>query len=280
MSSKLSDDKVKDKKPKRNAGKTASWIKLEKDFGLYVSDSDSDSDSESDSKSLKNILELEELSNDKLYPVKKFDLERDPRFGTSFMILGSTKSGKSTMLNFILKKYFKESVNVLMSQSLHADIYKDARRTMACAPTYIPELVRTCYLINKNVGVKHQYDFNIILDDVVGGKNDTQMTRLLTIYRNSRVSCCLSAQSPIMLNSTGRNNINHVLLGRFNSDESVKYAVEKFLRTYFPRDMRIIDCMRAYRELTEDHTFFWVNTLEGTVCRVRLTPEELRTIEH
>jgi hypothetical protein len=214
------------------------------------------------------------------YPVKKLDLTRDPKFGTSFMLLGSTKSGKSTMLNYIINKHFQKSLNVLMSQSLHADIYKEHRKNMACAPTYIPEVIRTCYLINKNLKPQHQYDFNIILDDVVGAKNDVQMTKLLCLYRNSRISCILSAQSPILLSSVGRNNINHILLGRFNSDESVKYAVEKYLRTYFPVGMRVIDCMRLYRKLTEDHTFFWVNTLEGTVCRVRLTPDDLKLIEH
>lgn len=268
MSDKASGGAGEPTKKKRNAGKSTEEIKLEKEFGLYVPDSDEESD--------------DEISKDleRMYPIKPMNLERDPRFGVSFMLLGSTKSGKTTMLNYLMDKYFKDSVNVFMSQSLHADIYKNARKTMACAPTYIPEIVRTCYLINKNVGTKHQYDFNIVLDDVVGGKNDVQMTRLLTIYRNTRISCILSAQSPIMLSSTGRNNVNHVLLGRFNSDESVKYVVEKYLRTYFPMGMKVIDCMRMYRELTQDHTFFWINTLEGTVCRVRLSPSDLRGIEH
>jgi hypothetical protein len=274
MSSKAKGGAGGPTKKRRNDGKTEEWIKMEKDFGLYITDSDSDEGSE---KEIDLGLDFDEY---KLYPIKPLKIDRDPRFGVSFMLLGSTKSGKSTMLNYIIKTYFKESVNVLMSQSLHADIYKDARKTMACAPTYIPEVLRTCYLINKSVGPKHAYDFNVILDDVVGGKNDTQMTRLLTIYRNSRISCVLSAQSPIMLNSIGRTNINHILLGRFNSDETVKYAVEKFLRTYFPSDMRLVECMRMYRKLTDDHTFFWVNTLEGTVCRVKLTPEDLRSIEH
>jgi hypothetical protein len=264
-------------KKRRNAGKSAEYIKLEKEFGLYVPDSDEEYDPVKE-KEMEEIVEMKKY--EKEYPLKSLDVNRDPRFGVSFMLLGSTKSGKTTMLNYIMNKYFKDSVNVFMSQSLHADIYKNARKTMACAPTYIPEVVRTCYLINKNVGTKHQYDFNIVLDDVVGAKNDTQMTKLLTIYRNSRISCILSAQSPIMLSSVGRNNINHVLLGRFNSDESVKYAVEKYLRTYFPVGMRVIDCMRLYRILTEDHTFFWINTLEGTVCRVRLSADDLRGIEH
>jgi len=260
-------------KKKRNAGKSAVEIKLEKEFGLYESDSDDDDVILHPEKSIK-------MENEKLYPIKPLDISRDPRFGVSFMLLGSTKSGKTTMLNYIMNRYFKDAVNVFMSQSLHADIYKNARKTMACAPTYVPEIVRTCYLINKNVGTKHQYDFNIVLDDVVGAKNDVQMTRLLTIYRNSRISCILSAQSPILMNSIGRSNINNMLLGRMNADESVKYVVEKYLRTYFPMGMRVIDCMRLYRMLTEDHTFFWVNTLEGTVCRVRLSAEDLRGVEH
>lgn len=245
--------------------KSQTYKEIEKEYGLG-------SDSEDEPEKMDSF--------ESLYPVKPLDMVRDPRFGCSFMLIGSTKSGKTTMLNYIMKKYFADSINVFMSQSLHADIYKDARKTMACAPTYVPEIVRTCYLINKNVGTKHQYDFNVVLDDVVGGKNDIQMTRLLTIYRNSRISCILSAQSPILMNSIGRGNVNFVLLGRLNADESVKYAVEKYLRTYFPMGLRLIECMRLYRKLTEDHTFFLVNTLEGTVTRVRLGAKDLVGIPH
>jgi hypothetical protein len=215
-----------------------------------------------------------------MYPLKKIDVIRDPRFGCSFMLLGSTKSGKSTMLNYLMKKYFKDSVNVLMSQSLHADIYKDARKTMACAPTYVGEAIRACYLMNKQIGPKHSYDFNIVIDDCAAGKQDVQMLRLLTIYRNSRISCVISAQSPIMLSSIGRNNINYILIGRMISDESIRYVVDKYMRTYFPIEYKLLDCMRLFRKLTEDHTFFFINTLDGTVCRVRLDEKDLRGIEH
>jgi len=102
------------------------------------------------------------------------------------------------------------------------------------------------------------------------GKNDQDMTKLLTIGRNSAMSAIICAQRLQMLNPSGRANCNYVCLFRLNTDSAIKDAIETYLRSYLPSGMSMNDAIRLYKETTADHHFFLVNTLEDTVqvCRV------------
>lgn len=98
-------------------------------------------------------------------PTKKFDLKLPENGGTSLCLIGSTRSGKSTMLSYVLSKYFKKHIGVLMTNSPQADIYKE----MECiqSPEYQPRVIKDMYLINKNTN--NHYPFLAVLDDVVTG---------------------------------------------------------------------------------------------------------------
>ena len=43
------------------------------------------------------------------------------KFGCSFVLCGSTRSGKTTLLNYLWKKHFQDHISVLMSNSLNSD---------------------------------------------------------------------------------------------------------------------------------------------------------------
>jgi len=47
----------------------------------------------------------------------------NPKFGVSFVLCGSTRSGKTTILNYLYKTFFKNHISVLMSNSLNSDAY-------------------------------------------------------------------------------------------------------------------------------------------------------------
>jgi len=66
--------------------------------------------------------ETERHSNQKvqravsLFPVQDFNFERDMRphmSACSFAIIGSSKSGKTTFLKYLLQKHFKDDIKVL-----------------------------------------------------------------------------------------------------------------------------------------------------------------------
>jgi hypothetical protein len=199
---------------------------------------------------------------------RPFEVNKEPEKAYSFMFLGSTRSGKTTALNYVLAKYFQKEINVLMSDSLHAEIYKPLMKTVVPCPTYVPEIIKCCYKINKGTDCK--YPFNIILDDLVGYRYDKEMLRLLTIYRNSRVGVCITAQSCAILNASGRTNINFVMLFKLNSDEQIEIVCKKFLSSFFPRSMKMIERIIEYRRLTENHHFIFLNNLTGeaSVCKI------------
>jgi hypothetical protein len=207
---------------------------------------------------IKNILELQ-------FP--------DDKFGCSFLLCGSTRSGKTTILNHLYATYFKAHIAVLMSNSLNSDAYDFVKKSCVLSDLYHPEMLKDMYQINH--GTENHYKFCIILDDLAHIKNDKEYLRLLTQYRNQRISCIVSAQGISMFNKTARGNINFVCLGRLNSDAEVEKIVKEYLLSYFPREMSIVEKIQHYRNLTNDHWWIIIDQVNGDVFRTKLRPEQL-----
>ena len=198
-------------------------------------------------------------------PDRRFDFELPKNGGVSVCFLGSTRSGKTTFLKHMLDKYFPKHFKILMSNSIHNPIYKDIKDNVR-SPLYIPKLVKDGYDINKNT--KNHYDFLYILDDVVSAKFDKELLKLLAIYRNSNLSCIISIQSPVLLNSATRGNLNYVFLGRMNSEEQIEKTIKMYLSSYL--DGKMTDKIRKYKEMTEDHHWIVIDNLTGDVYRTKL----------
>ena len=197
----------------------------------------------------------------------------DNKFGCSFLLLGSTRSGKSTIVNYLYDRYFKKHITVLMSNSLQSDAYKFVKKHCVCSDLYHTEIVKSLYNINHEL--KNHYQFCCIIDDVSHVRTDKQYQRLLTIYRNSRISAIVSAQALTMFDKNCRSNINFVMLGRLNSDTAIEGCIKEYLISYFPRDIRMADKVHLYRIMTEDHHWFVIDNVNGSIFRTKLTPQQL-----
>lgn len=200
-------------------------------------------------------------------PTEPFKLDIPGEGGCSILLAGSTRSGKSTALGWILHKYFKKHIGVLMTHSPQANVYRDM--DIIQAPNYYPAVIRDMAYINKKTN--NRYDFLSVLDDVVTGiKHDKEILKMLTIYRNSNCSTIMCIQALTLMNSAGRTNCNFVVLFKFNSDEQVEKAVKMYLSSYFPKGMPLLEKMRLYREMTENHYAFVVDNLNGRVFRAKI----------
>jgi hypothetical protein len=198
----------------------------------------------------------------------------DPKFGMSFLLLGSTRSGKSTLINYLFDKYFRKHMSVLMSNSLQSDAYKFIKKHCVTSDIYHPEVLKELYLINHST--ENHYPFLVIIDDVTHLRHDKQYQRLLTIYRNSRISAITSCQALTMFDKNCRSNINFVCLGRLNSSVAIEGVIKEYLISYFPRDLRMADKIALYQQLTEGHYWFIINNVEGSIIRTKLTTDQLR----
>ena len=197
----------------------------------------------------------------------------DGKFGKSFLLCGSTRSGKTTMMNYLYEKHFKKHLTTIMSNSLNSDAYDHIKKHAVLTDLYHPEMLKEMYHINHET--KNHYEFCVILDDLTNVKNDKEYLRLLTIYRNSRISCIVCAQGISMFNKTARGNINFVILGRLNSDAEVEKVVKEYCLSYFPKTMSLVEKITYYRALTNSHYFLVLNQVDNQFFRTKLRPEQL-----
>ena len=196
-------------------------------------------------------------------------------YGISFLIMGSTRAGKSCLMNYLYENVFKHHITILHTNSLQSSIYKPLMSSCAVGETYHPELLYESHKINKHT--ENEYEFLHIIDDVVDKKNDPGIKQLLTIGRNSRQSAIITGQSLTIFNNIVRGNINYVCLGYLNSDAAVEQAVKAYLISYMPRGMRMDDKIRHYRELTADYHFIIIDNIHGGVFRTKLSTRQMVT---
>lgn len=208
-------------------------------------------------------------------PIRNIDdLEApDGKFGFSILLCASTRAGKTSLMNYLYNKHFRKHITTVMSNSLNSDAYDYVKRFCVLSDLYHPEMLKDMYHINHSTG--NHYQFCIILDDLTNVKNDSEYLRLLTLYRNSRISCIVSAQGISMFNKTARGNINFVFLGRLNSDAEVEKVVKEYCISYFPRDISLADKIAMYRELTNEHWFLVLDQVNGVFFRTKLREEQM-----
>lgn len=201
-------------------------------------------------------------------PTHDFRLELPEKStgGMSVCLIGSTRSGKTTLTKHLLRNYFSSHVGVLMSPSIHAHTYDDVKKVVkAC--DYMPEVVKEMYAINRKCD--NHYEFLAVLDDCVTAKFNKELLKLFTIYRNTGISGIMSIQSPILLNSAMRGNLNVVMLGYMNSDESCEKVIRMFCYASVP-GKNIEEKIHAYKALTKDHYWIVINHLTGELYRTRI----------
>lgn len=189
--------------------------------------------------------------------------------GCSIMMVGSTRSGKSTALKYILDNYFKKHCGVVFSQSIKAHAYKDFNYPLlakGCA--YLPEIIHDFYAINKETN--NHYPFLVVIDDHPLVRSDKELLKLTTIYRNSGISSITCVQTLSLLNPTCRSNINFVMLFKLNSTEQIERTIKVFLRGYLPQNWNYEKKIAWYKEATENHYFLFIDNLAGTICRCRI----------
>lgn len=197
----------------------------------------------------------------------------DPKFGVSFIMCGSTRSGKTTLLNYLWKKHFQNHISVLMSNSLNSDAYDMLKKKCVNSDFYFPEILREMYKINHET--KNHYEFLAIIDDVPDKREDLEMKRLMTIYRNSRISCIVCAQTATMVNKMARSNINWVLLGRMNSSSEVERNIKDYLQGHLPTTMKMTEKIRWYKMATEHYQWIVLDQINGNMFLTKLQPNQI-----
>jgi hypothetical protein len=212
-------------------------------------------------------------------PEKEFHLRLPTNGGVSHILLGASRSGKTTLMKHIVQQYAKKQLLFFTSFNDHADIYKDMPKRTMVMSDFFPQIIKDFYTLNHVCNNKYKAMF--IYDDAVGSKLkcDAQITKLLTIYRNCFMSSLFSAQSPTLVSPAGRSNGNYIYLFRLNASKEIELTVKDFLISHLPTGMKMSEKIQWYNWATSDHHFLFIDNINNTICRCRLTPEQIAATE-
>jgi hypothetical protein len=191
--------------------------------------------------------------------------------GCSIAMIGSGRSGKTTALKHIIDTYMNKHCGVIFSQSAKATAYNQMKYPLLpLSSVYIPELVNCAYKINREN--KNSYPFLFVLDDCPLVKNDKELLKTLTIYRNQSISAIHCVQSPTLINPTCRSNYTFIMLFKQNSTEQIEQSIKMFLRGYFPSTWNYEKKIQWYKENTADHKFIFIDNWNATIqiCKIDL----------
>lgn len=192
----------------------------------------------------------------------------DDKFGCSFLLLGQTRSGKSTLMLHLWETIFKGHITLLHTASLQSEIYKPLAKACATCPMFSSDLIKETSKIN--TGTKNHYKFLHIIDDIVDKKNSKELIKLLTIGRNHRLSTIITGQELSIFNSIGRSNINFVCLFKLGSDFAIEKVIKQYLRSAFPTGTPLNDMIKCYKYVTQNHGFFVIDNINDRIFVSRL----------
>jgi hypothetical protein len=205
---------------------------------------------------------------------RHFDLELPTNGGISVICCGASRSGKTTLLKYLYRKYFSKHVCMMFSMNRHADIYKDMSDKVMVSDNYHPELLREAHELNSLCGNK--YPFLFISDDYVDHKikNDPEITRALTIYRNANMSSIFSFQGRTLMSAVGRNNANYICVLKQQTPLEWEHVIKEFLSMWLPSGMTMREMVDFCKEACMDHQFFFIDNIEGKCYLTKLTKEQ------
>jgi hypothetical protein len=195
------------------------------------------------------------------------------KFGCSIVMIGSTRSGKTTLLNYLYKQHFKDYLSILMTNSMNSGSYKLLQKTCVCSDMFHAEVLKDAYKINHSTN--NHYKFLMIIDDITDHKGEKETLKLFTIYRNSRISTILCAQATTMMSKTCRANINIVMLGRLNNDSEIEAVIKAYLTSFFPTRLYMAEKIALYRQLTDQYHWIVIDMVNADIFRTKLEQSQV-----
>jgi hypothetical protein len=163
----------------------------------------------------------------------------------------------------LVDRYFSKYLGALFCVNAHAPIYSGLPRAFIRAPDFVPQAIKAMHKINKLS--RNRYEFLAVLDDLVDErtKNNEEVRRLYTVYRNANISTLMCLQDCRLLAKTNRGNLNNVIFLKLNSDELVENVIRCFLSSYLP-GRSMLEKVEAYKALTaEKGRGIYLNALDG-----------------
>jgi hypothetical protein len=216
------------------------------------------------------MIEEEEVVPEKIISIRPVqlpdvDITFDKPEQSSIVIYGSSKRGKSTLLEHLFNKYYnkKEYISTLFSPNAHLKFYNGFN---AKCSTFNDRTARYLQMEQAiNMRTENKYKFFNAFDDIIHAKYAKVVGDLVCTFRNANMSTILLVQYDKMISKQNRANLNHIIMFGFNQDEAIENMIKSFCMSYF-RDLgmeKLPEMVKFYKDMTDDHGFIYVDPIRG-----------------
>lgn len=200
-------------------------------------------------------------------------LHLDPNTGSTVVIYGSSKRGKSTLMMYLYDRLIdtKDYVSTLFAGNPHLKMYKDKRLLIGYG--FGPQQTKYIMLqqyVNSRVGNK--YRFLNMFDDIIDQKYNGVIQKMVLTYRNSNISMIMCLQDLKMLSRQARANVNHTIFFGNNRVEEDQIVIQEYLKSALDR-MGISGLKQQltwFQMATKNHGFVYLNNVTGDISCHRL----------
>jgi hypothetical protein len=188
----------------------------------------------------------------------------DPSTGLTIGIFAASKQGKTELIKWIWKKYFRKThITIVCSPTSPAKIYDIFKKD--CIITQYTrvfrQLLEHIHYIQSHT--QSAFKFLFILDDCTATRENVALREMFLTLRNLNISTILSLQGCTLMNRHNRSSMNYGFFGRFLGSDGIRQVIDNFLDGIFPHSMKKVDRIDAYAKSTKDHHFIFRDMLDG-----------------
>lgn len=210
------------------------------------------------------------------------DLNIARNTGTTIVLYGSSKRGKSTLMMYLYNKYYspkgpsgdegKKYICSLFSGNPQIGVYGRDKNLLVSYGfnTQSEKYIQLEQYVN--VKTSNRYRFLNMFDDIIEQKYSRVLNRSILTYRNSNISTIICLQYVYLLSKQNRANVNHSIVFGSNTAEDEKSIIDTLLRPYFST-MGLSDYRSQvgfYRAVTANHGFIYLDNLKNKMTFHRL----------
>lgn len=215
---------------------------------------------------IEDVLTIDNTINQINYTPFKLKIDNMDDTGSSTVIFGASKSGKTYLLKNILNDIYSDDdlIVILFADNIHSAIYSDLNKNIIKSDKFDPDLIKKIHKIQKKT--KNKYKFVIVLDDMILEKSDPQLLKLFLTYRNSKISTLILLQSPTLLCKNSRFNGNNFIFKKCNNSEYVEQVLKFFIGGYDKfHGLSQNEKIKLFQDITNNYGFVYMDALNDKI---------------
>jgi hypothetical protein len=222
--------------------------------------------------SVSEKLESGKMLWDVIHDSKQCMQSKEKNNGVTYVIIGSSGCGKTTMISeVLLKKVYgsmadKEYIITVFTESEHSDALDELDKKILIDPAGFDSQM-FAWFYQTNTDFDKAYNFVAMLDDCIHIKHNKELEKMFLIYRNTNITSLVSLQYPNLIPKPVRTSVYYAFCFCMNNDEGIEVILEAYLRCYLPGKNKA-EKILSYRRWTNGHRFFLVDNLEKRCYKV------------